>query len=280
MTRVHSRPDTLPPPAMSTTAALQVEALRTGIPQLPPPPPCITPSAWCFFDRYLPFLYAEGHPSFAALCRFREAYLPTIAAAEGCAGAPPSLLAAAALVAGARTLALAPEWPQVRPACSFKLALWGLRLRLAARTQPLARSLAPERLVSWTQCGVAPVPLVGVRAGALALRLAAGGAAASSAPIHRWAAAHWRQALTQGLQHQPAALTCRLSPARPACHSSPPRTAPAPARGPPPSTPSPSARAPPAASRDSRRRRTSARLRKGSTACCAWTSGRARSRQT
>lgn len=91
---------------------MQVEALRSELP-LPPAPPCLMPSAWCLVDRYLPFVASEHTPTFAALVRFRAQHLPALLADPSLAAVSPSLLAAAVIVVANRTLALAPEWPQV-----------------------------------------------------------------------------------------------------------------------------------------------------------------------
>ena len=88
-----------------------MEALRPTLP-LPPPPPCITPSAWCFYEQYLPFIAPEGTHVHHTLAHFRQQHLPTLLADIAFAGVPPSLLAAATMVCARRSASLAPEWPQ------------------------------------------------------------------------------------------------------------------------------------------------------------------------
>ena len=85
--------------------------MRPTLP-LPPPPPCITPSAWCFYERYLPFVALEGTHVHTTLARFCERHLPLLLANVAFAGVPPSLLAAATMVCARHASSLAPEWPQ------------------------------------------------------------------------------------------------------------------------------------------------------------------------
>lgn len=73
----------------------------------------LPPSMWQCFDMYLALTDSAPSPTRAALERFRDAHMLTLAAAPPLHRLPPSLVAAAALTCSRRLLNVAPEWPQV-----------------------------------------------------------------------------------------------------------------------------------------------------------------------
>eukprot|EP00892_Ulva_mutabilis_P004463 jgi/Ulvmu1/2389/UM130_0022.1 len=71
------------------------------------------PSMWQFFDLFLALTETQPSPTCAAITRFRDVHLLTLAYAPPLHQLPPSLTAAAAFTCARRCMNIAPEWPQV-----------------------------------------------------------------------------------------------------------------------------------------------------------------------